>query len=102
MSRRRHRPPRGERGPGGRRPGSGEARANVEGRSGAGEEFEVEVERILPGGVGLAHAGGRTVFVALAAPGGPGTLHAFVVVLGLQSLVAVALVIGSRALPART
>jgi 23S rRNA (uracil1939-C5)-methyltransferase len=39
------------------------------GRAGAGEEFEVEVERILPGGVGLAHAGGRTVFVALAAPG---------------------------------
>lgn len=31
--------------------------------------FEVEVERILPGGMGLAHAGGKTVFVALAAPG---------------------------------
>ena len=27
------------------------------------------MERILPGGMGLAHAGGKTVFVALAAPG---------------------------------
>src|SRR5438045_804299 len=33
------------------------------------ETFEVEVERILPGGMGLAHAGGKTVFVSLAAPG---------------------------------
>src|SRR5919107_1979663 len=56
MSRRRQRPRAGPRRAGG-------------GREGAGEEFEVEVERILPGGVGLAHAGGRTVFVALAAPG---------------------------------
>jgi len=31
--------------------------------------FEVEVERILPGGMGLAHAAGKTVFVSLAAPG---------------------------------
>jgi 23S rRNA (uracil1939-C5)-methyltransferase len=31
--------------------------------------FEVEIERILPGGMGLAHAGGKTVFVSLAAPG---------------------------------
>ncbi len=31
--------------------------------------LEVEIERILPGGVGLAHADGRTIFVALAAPG---------------------------------
>jgi 23S rRNA (uracil1939-C5)-methyltransferase len=31
--------------------------------------FEVEIERILPGGVGLAHADGRTLLVALAAPG---------------------------------
>jgi len=31
--------------------------------------LEVEVERILPGGVGLAHAGGKTVFISLAAPG---------------------------------
>jgi 23S rRNA (uracil1939-C5)-methyltransferase len=35
----------------------------------AGESLEVTIERILPGGVGLAHAEGRTVFVALAAPG---------------------------------
>lgn len=35
----------------------------------AGEELEVTIERILPGGVGLAHAEGRTVLVALAAPG---------------------------------
>ena len=33
------------------------------------EVLEVEVERILPGGMGLAHAGGKTVFVSLAAPG---------------------------------
>jgi len=31
--------------------------------------MEVTVERILPGGLGLAHAEGRTVMVALAAPG---------------------------------
>src|ERR1051325_9116440 len=31
--------------------------------------LEVEIERILPGGMGLAHADGKTVFVALAAPG---------------------------------
>jgi tRNA/tmRNA/rRNA uracil-C5-methylase (TrmA/RlmC/RlmD family) len=31
--------------------------------------MELEIERILPGGMGLAHAGGKTVFVALAAPG---------------------------------
>ena len=30
---------------------------------------EVEIERILPGGYGLAHAEGKTVFVSLAAPG---------------------------------
>ena len=34
-----------------------------------GEEFEVEVERILPGGLGLAHARGHTLLVALSAPG---------------------------------
>ena len=33
------------------------------------EHLEVDVERILPGGMGLAHAGGKTVFVSLAAPG---------------------------------
>jgi len=31
--------------------------------------MEVEIERILPGGYGLAHAAGHTVFVSLAAPG---------------------------------
>jgi len=33
------------------------------------EHLEVDIERILPGGMGLAHAGGKTVFVSLAAPG---------------------------------
>ncbi len=32
-------------------------------------ELEVEIERILPGGAGLAHAGGQTILVGLAAPG---------------------------------
>jgi len=31
--------------------------------------LEVEIERLLPGGVGLAHAEGLTIFVSLAAPG---------------------------------
>ena len=31
--------------------------------------LEVEIERLLPGGVGLAHAEGMTIFVSLAAPG---------------------------------
>ncbi len=31
--------------------------------------LDVEIERILPGGVGLAHAGGLTLFISLAAPG---------------------------------
>ena len=35
----------------------------------AGETVEVVIERILPGGLGLAHANSRTVMVALAAPG---------------------------------
>ncbi|HVF57719.1 MAG TPA: class I SAM-dependent RNA methyltransferase [Pyrinomonadaceae bacterium] len=34
-----------------------------------GAQAEVEIERILPGGLGLAHAGGQTLLVALAAPG---------------------------------
>ena len=33
------------------------------------ETFEVVIERILPGGLGLAHADSRTLMVALAAPG---------------------------------
>ena len=34
-----------------------------------GECLAVEIERILPGGLGLAHAAGKTLFVSLAAPG---------------------------------
>ncbi|HZE72555.1 MAG TPA: class I SAM-dependent RNA methyltransferase [Pyrinomonadaceae bacterium] len=34
-----------------------------------GVTLEVEIERILPGGLGLAHAEERTIFVSLAAPG---------------------------------
>ncbi|HYX40698.1 MAG TPA: class I SAM-dependent RNA methyltransferase, partial [Pyrinomonadaceae bacterium] len=34
-----------------------------------GDSVEVEIERLVPGGAGLAHAHGRTLFVALAAPG---------------------------------
>jgi len=34
-----------------------------------GESVEVRIDRIVPGGAGLAHADGRTVFVSLAAPG---------------------------------
>ncbi len=33
------------------------------------EPLEVEIERLLPGGVGLAHGAGLTLFVSLAAPG---------------------------------
>jgi len=38
-------------------------------RVAVGETLEVEIERILPGGAGLAHACGHTILVALAAPG---------------------------------
>jgi 23S rRNA (uracil1939-C5)-methyltransferase len=51
-----------------RRPRS-EAAAGAGGRLRAGAVLDVRVERILPGGVGLAHAEGATVFVSLAAPG---------------------------------
>jgi 23S rRNA (uracil1939-C5)-methyltransferase len=34
-----------------------------------GDVLEVEIERIVPGGAGMAHARGLTVFVPLAAPG---------------------------------
>lgn len=37
--------------------------------SAVGDTVEVEIERLLPGGVGLAHADGMTLFVHLAAPG---------------------------------
>jgi 23S rRNA (uracil1939-C5)-methyltransferase len=36
---------------------------------GAGDVVEVEVERLVPGGAGLAHAHGRTLFIPLSAPG---------------------------------
>jgi len=45
-----------------------EAAAGVGARR-AGALLDVRVERILPGGVGLAHAEGATLFVSLAAPG---------------------------------
>lgn len=35
----------------------------------AGDELETRIERILPGGLGLAHAAGCTMLVQLAAPG---------------------------------
>ncbi|MFL6228973.1 MAG: class I SAM-dependent RNA methyltransferase [Pyrinomonadaceae bacterium] len=35
----------------------------------AGDILEVEIERVVPGGAGMAHARGLTVFVPLAAPG---------------------------------
>lgn len=46
-----------------------EAAAGASGRLRAGAVLDVRVERILPGGVGLAHAEGATLFVSLAAPG---------------------------------
>ena len=39
------------------------------GRLRPGATLDVRIERILPGGVGLAYAEGQTVFVSLAAPG---------------------------------
>lgn len=45
------------------------AAAEGSGRLRAGALLDVRVERILPGGVGLAHAEGQTLFVSLAAPG---------------------------------
>lgn len=42
---------------------------HVEGEFGAGAIIEVEIERIVPGGAGLAHAEGHTLFVTLVAPG---------------------------------
>src|ERR1044071_4106252 len=46
-----------------------EAAAGASGHPRAGALLDVRVERILPGGVGLAHAEGATLFVSLAAPG---------------------------------
>ena len=38
-------------------------------KTAVGHTLEVEIERLLPGGVGLAHANELTLFVSLAAPG---------------------------------
>ena len=50
--------------------------------------------------VGVAGLG--SLFVTLAVPASLGTLTAFLIILGLQALVAAAIVLGSRALPGRT
>ncbi len=61
-------------------------RRQPESVQGAGEIVEVTIERILPGGAGLAHAENRTLLVALAAPGD----RAFVRVERVQGRVAFA------------
>jgi 23S rRNA (uracil1939-C5)-methyltransferase len=75
---RRERRGRGPRRDGGRQAGSESPHASSQAEThGSREphepreprEFEVTIERILPGGLGLAHADGRTVLVALSAPG---------------------------------
>jgi 23S rRNA (uracil1939-C5)-methyltransferase len=43
--------------------------SNVESMNKEDKSLEVGIERLLPGGVGLAHADGMTLFVSLAAPG---------------------------------
>ena len=50
--------------------------------------------------VGVAGLG--SLFVSLAAPASLGTRTAFLIILGLQAVVAMAIVLGSRALPARS
>ncbi len=42
---------------------------NMESTQDEQKTLEVKIERLLPGGVGLAHAEGLTLFVSLAAPG---------------------------------
>jgi 23S rRNA (uracil1939-C5)-methyltransferase len=51
-----------------RRPRTPESSGGA-GTHGAGATLEVEIERIVPGGAGLGHAEGRTLFVPLTAPG---------------------------------
>jgi 23S rRNA (uracil1939-C5)-methyltransferase len=46
-----------------------ENRGGARERQASGTVVEVTIERILPGGAGLAHADGQTLLVALAAPG---------------------------------
>ncbi|HEV2912301.1 MAG TPA: class I SAM-dependent RNA methyltransferase [Pyrinomonadaceae bacterium] len=54
-----------------RRRAPGGDRALTEGRKPPREDAteEVSIERIVPGGAGLAHANGQTIFVGLCAPG---------------------------------
>lgn len=52
-----------------RRPTNETARSRSPRRKTEGATLEVSIERILPGGAGLAHADGQTIFVGLAAPG---------------------------------
>ncbi|HEX8424179.1 MAG TPA: TRAM domain-containing protein, partial [Pyrinomonadaceae bacterium] len=56
-----------------RRPRTDSPRA--EGALSVGAHLEVEIERIVPGGAGLAHAAGHTLFVTLAAPGDRVRVH---------------------------
>lgn len=53
----------------GRRRTHGRTRSPKTSQEGGGQVVEVLIERIVPGGAGLAHADGRTIFVGLAAPG---------------------------------
>ncbi|HVG39791.1 MAG TPA: hypothetical protein VM870_10910, partial [Pyrinomonadaceae bacterium] len=50
-------------------PRKANAQRRERGASPEDEFAEVSVERIVPGGLGLAHANGETYFIALAAPG---------------------------------
>jgi 23S rRNA (uracil1939-C5)-methyltransferase len=50
-------------------PRDGAAGADAEAPPRAGDVLEVAIERVVPGGAGMAHARGLTVFVPLAAPG---------------------------------
>jgi 23S rRNA (uracil1939-C5)-methyltransferase len=47
----------------------GEQRQRPQAQAAANATLEVLIERILPGGAGLAHGDGRTILVGLAAPG---------------------------------
>jgi len=51
------------------RPPRRQPSSRAERETGSGAMMEVEIERIVPGGAGLAHADGLTLFVALGAPG---------------------------------
>jgi 23S rRNA (uracil1939-C5)-methyltransferase len=53
----------------GRRRKNADSRSRGQSRQSGSQSVEVQIERIVPGGAGLAHASGRTIFVGLAAPG---------------------------------